>query len=48
MLSHGLTGFATIIARSFTELLYRLYENRGYYIYWFKPEFNDKYSDVFD
>ena len=46
--THGLAGSTPIIAKSFTELLYRLYENRGYYIYWFKPEFNDKYGDAYD
>lgn len=46
--THGLAGSTPIIAKSFTELLYRLYANRGDYIYWFKPEFNDKYGDAYD
>ena len=46
--THGLVGDTPVIAKSFTELLYRLYENRGDYIYWFKPEFKDKYGDAYD
>ncbi|MBN6074854.1 SMI1/KNR4 family protein [Aggregatibacter actinomycetemcomitans] len=46
--THGLVGDTPVIAKSFTELLYRLYDNKGDYTYWFKPEFNHIYGDAYD
>jgi len=47
--TYGLVGQTPIIARSFTELLTRLYENRGQYWYWLRPDFvspGDAYDRV--
>jgi hypothetical protein len=46
---HAVAGSCPIIARSFTELVTRLYENRGGYWYWLRPDFislGDAYDDV--
>ena len=40
-------GDTPIIARSFSELLRRLYHNRGEYYYWLKDDF-DEYGDAYD
>jgi hypothetical protein len=48
--THGLVGDTPIIARSFTELLTRLYEYRGQRWYWLDPHFpplGDAYDEVF-
>jgi hypothetical protein len=36
---HGVAGSCPIIATSFTDLVSRLYENRGQYWYWLRPDF---------
>jgi hypothetical protein len=36
---HGIVGSCPIIATSFTDLLFRLYENRGQYWYWLRTDF---------
>lgn len=36
---HGVVGSCSIIARSFTELLERLIENRGRHWYWLREDF---------
>lgn len=46
---HAVPGTSDIIARSYTELLNRLYENRGEYWFWLQPGFvrlGDAYDDV--
>lgn len=35
---HGVAGSCPIIARSFTDLLLRLFENKGQYWYWLQPD----------
>lgn len=36
---HGVAGECPVIAKSFTELLSRLYENRGGCLYWLEDDF---------
>ncbi len=44
---HGLAGDEPVVANSFTELLQRLYENKGEYIYWLKDDFQSL-GDAYD
>lgn len=44
---HGVAGSMPIIARSFTELLQRLLDNRGEYPYWLRDDFA-KLGDAYD
>ena len=47
--THGLVGSMPIVARSFTELLQRLLDNRGDYPYWLRDDFTgmgDAYDDA--
>lgn len=37
--SHAMPGYSPIIAKSFTELLNKLFANRGRHWYWLQPEF---------
>ena len=49
METHGVAGSCPIIATSFTDLLTRLYENKGQRWYWLRPDFvslGDAYDDV--
>lgn len=43
---HATPGYSPIIAKSFTELLGRLVENRGKHWYWLQPEFQP-YGDAY-
>ncbi len=46
---HGLVGDCPVIAKSFTELLYRLFHNGGDSWYWLRDDFasyGDAYDDV--
>lgn len=46
---HAVAGSCPIIARSFTDLLTRLYENSGQYWYWLRPDFvslGDAYDEA--
>jgi hypothetical protein len=45
--THGFVGDTPIIARSFTELLQRLFENRGAYPYWLRDDFQ-RIGDAYD
>ncbi len=45
--AHAIAGSSPIIARSFRELLERLYENRGEYWYWLRPDF-EGLGDAYD
>lgn len=45
--THGMAGNCPVIALSFTELLQRLFENRGAYWYWLgesAPSYGDAYA----
>lgn len=47
--TYGLVGEMRVIATSFTDLLTRLYENRGQYWYWLQSDFvslGDAYEEV--
>src|SRR4051812_8496035 len=44
---HASMGNQPIIARSFTQLLANLYENKGQYWYWLREDFN-KLGDAYD
>lgn len=44
---HGVVGSCPIIAKSFTELLSRLYEMRGEYLYWAEDDF-EPLGDAYD
>ncbi len=44
---HGVPGSCPIIARSFSELLERLIENRGDHWYWLRPDFKS-IGDAYD
>lgn len=46
---HAVAGSSSIIALSFTDLLERMYDNRGQYWYWLQPSFEslgDAYDDA--
>lgn len=46
---HGLVGESQIIATSFTDLLERLVQNKGKYLYWLKSDFvslGDAYDEI--
>ena len=45
--THGMVGDTPIIARSFSELLERLLENRGSYPYWLRDDFQP-IGDAYD
>ena len=45
--THGIPGDTPIIARSFTELLRRLVENRGGYPYWLREDF-ERIGDAYE
>jgi antitoxin YokJ len=45
--TYGLRGDTPIIARSFTELVTSLYERRGQYWYWLRPDFIS-FGDAYD
>ena len=45
--THGVTGSMPIVARSFTELLQRLLDNRGEYPYWLRDDFASM-GDAYD
>lgn len=44
---HAIVGSSPVIATSFTDLLTRLYENKGQHWYWLRPEFKPL-SDAYD
>lgn len=44
---HGVVGDCAVLARSFTELLQRLFEARGGYWYWLRDD-APNYGDAYD
>lgn len=46
---HGVAGECTVVAKSFTELLWQLYSNRGKCLFWLKSDFaylGDAYDEI--
>jgi len=44
---HAMPGYSPIVAKSFTELLLRLFENQGNHWFWLQSEF-ESYGDAYD
>ncbi|MER2009602.1 MAG: SMI1/KNR4 family protein [Psychrobacillus sp.] len=45
--SHGIVGSSTVVAKSFTDLLMRLFESKGDSWYWYKDDF-ESLGDAYD